>query len=90
MPCIDVQAEQMRLLVRGEFCQEADRKVVLLHDVPDGRVIREASQQSASRFGLREVGKRLDAVKGILGGRGRRGSSGADLTRPSATNQRYR
>ena len=68
MPCIDVQAEQMRLLVRGEFCQEADRKVVLLHDVPDGRVVREASQQSASRFRFGEVGKRLDTVKRILCG----------------------
>lgn len=56
----------MRLLVRGEFCQEADRKVVLPHDVPDGRVVREAGEQSASGFGLGEVGKRLDTVKGIL------------------------
>ena len=85
LACIDIQAKQVRLLVRGEFREHTHGKVVLLHDMPDGRVVREASQQSARGFGLGEVSKRFDAVKGILGGRRRRRTSGADLTRPSAT-----
>ena len=72
LACIDIQAKQVRLLVRGEFCEHTDGEVVLLHDMPDGGVVREAGQQSASGLGFGEVSKRFDAVEGILGGRRRR------------------
>ena len=85
LPCVDVQPEQVRLFVGRELREEADGEVVPLHDVPDGRVVREAGQECARGVGLGEVREGLDAVEGILGGRaGGRRPSGADLTRPSA------
>lgn len=60
----------MRLLVRCKFCQEANGEMKLLHDMPNGRVVRETSQQGACGVGLGKVRKRLDMMEGILGGRG--------------------
>ena len=55
LPGVDVEPEEVWLLVRGELGKRAHGEAVLLHDVHDGRVRREAREHGSCPFRIWQV-----------------------------------
>ena len=72
LACIDIQAEELWMLVRRELSEDTNRKPMLLHDVPNRRIVREFGEETARRGRIGKVCEGLDPVEGIRrrGGRG--------------------